>query len=231
MICVIVPVSNRALHHLEPHSLTLGTLNLRRMMHFNLRPIYCETWTPTTLLMEDYVVSRKGLDPAHKRKMSGKICTFVRVVVFKCVFYIWRRFRFLSLCSFGVRWEKSVEGFGVMTQSKVHPRTEQKGPEGRRHIALLFLWMGCVVNTTPRPLYPRERPGIQGGLQSRLGRVRKISPGFDPQTVQLVASRYTDWAILAPVWRLWQGKIEIVGENLSECHIVHEMRATSVSVL
>ena len=33
-----------------------------------------------------------------------------------------------------------------------------------------------------------------GGLQARSGRVRKISPlpGFDPRTVQPVASRYTD---------------------------------------
>jgi hypothetical protein len=38
-----------------------------------------------------------------------------------------------------------------------------------------------------------------GGPQGRYGRVRKISPlpGFDPQTVQPVASRYTDWAIQA----------------------------------
>jgi hypothetical protein len=35
-----------------------------------------------------------------------------------------------------------------------------------------------------------------GGPQGRSGRVRKISPppGFDPQTVQPVASRCTDWA-------------------------------------
>jgi hypothetical protein len=34
-----------------------------------------------------------------------------------------------------------------------------------------------------------------GGPQDRSGRVRKISPppGFDPRTVQPVASRYTDW--------------------------------------
>jgi hypothetical protein len=38
-----------------------------------------------------------------------------------------------------------------------------------------------------------------GGLQGRSERVRKISPppGFDPRTVQPVASRYTDWAIPA----------------------------------
>ena len=38
-----------------------------------------------------------------------------------------------------------------------------------------------------------------GGLQSRSEQVRKISPpsGFDPRTFQVVASRYTDRAILA----------------------------------
>jgi hypothetical protein len=37
------------------------------------------------------------------------------------------------------------------------------------------------------------------GPQSRSGRLRKIlpPPGFDPRTVQLVASRYTDYAIPA----------------------------------
>jgi hypothetical protein len=35
-----------------------------------------------------------------------------------------------------------------------------------------------------------------GGPQDRSGQVRKISlpPGFDPRTVQAVASRYTDYA-------------------------------------
>jgi hypothetical protein len=48
----------------------------------------------------------------------------------------------------------------------------------------------------------RETPGThftEGwvGPQGRSGRVRKISPlpGFDPRTVQPVASNYTDWAI------------------------------------
>ena len=47
---------------------------------------------------------------------------------------------------------------------------------------------------TRYPLYRRL-----GGSQGRSGRVRKISPppGFDPRTVQPVASRYTDWAIPA----------------------------------
>jgi hypothetical protein len=47
---------------------------------------------------------------------------------------------------------------------------------------------------TRYPLYRRL-----GGPQGRSGRMQKISPppGFDPRTVQLVASRYTDWAIAA----------------------------------
>ena len=39
-----------------------------------------------------------------------------------------------------------------------------------------------------------------GGPQGRFGRMREISPppqGFDPRTVQPLASRYTDWAITA----------------------------------
>ena len=48
---------------------------------------------------------------------------------------------------------------------------------------------------TRYPLYRRL-----GGPQGRSGRLRKISPspGFDPQTVQPVTSRYTDWATPAP---------------------------------
>ena len=54
--------------------------------------------------------------------------------------------------------------------------------------------------STRYPLYRRL-----GGPQGRSGRVRKISPpsppGFDPRTIQLVAIRYTDWAIPAETCR------------------------------
>ena len=48
---------------------------------------------------------------------------------------------------------------------------------------------------TRYPLYRRL-----GGPQNRSGQVLETSPspGFDPRTVQLVASRYTDYAIPAP---------------------------------
>jgi hypothetical protein len=63
-----------------------------------------------------------------------------------------------------------------------------------------------MVNATLRPLYPRERDPVPiaeetgGGGQGRSGRVRKISPppGFDPRTLQPVASRCEDCVITVP---------------------------------
>jgi len=74
-----------------------------------------------------------------------------------------------------------------------------------RGITLLFLdhctRRGWGVSVTPRPLFTPGKTRYPlyrrlGGLQSRSGQVRKISspPGFDPQTVQPVVRRYTDWA-------------------------------------
>ena len=66
------------------------------------------------------------------------------------------------------------------------------GVGGQRH-ALVTLPPG----KTRYPLYRRL-----GGPQGQSGRVRKISlpptPGFDPRTVQSIASRYTDCIIPAP---------------------------------
>ena len=48
---------------------------------------------------------------------------------------------------------------------------------------------------SPYPLYRRP-----GGTKGQYGRVRKIlpPPAFEPQTIQAVASRETDWAIFVP---------------------------------
>jgi NhaP-type Na+/H+ or K+/H+ antiporter len=72
---------------------------------------------------------------------------------------------------------------------------------GSRGIALLIVDLvarrGWVVNTTPRPLYPREIPGTHctgGWVGPRaVWTCAKIlaPPRFDPRTVQPVASRYT----------------------------------------
>jgi len=60
------------------------------------------------------------------------------------------------------------------------------------------------------PLYRR-----MGGSQGRSGQVRKISPprGFDPRTIQPVASRYTDWAARAHL-HLCSKKEFLFGKNV-----------------
>jgi len=67
--------------------------------------------------------------------------------------------------------------------------------------------MGWVVNATSRPLYPAEKTRYQlhrwlDENQSRSRPVWKISPppGFDPRTVQPVASHYTVYCILAHMY-------------------------------
>jgi len=56
-----------------------------------------------------------------------------------------------------------------------------------------------VVNATPRPLYPREKPGthcIGGWVGPSAGLEGSVKshppPEFDPWTVQPIASHYTD---------------------------------------
>jgi len=84
----------------------------------------------------------------------------------------------------------------------VHTRTGHEGPEGQyRYSSTLSLTSaldGWVVSATPRPLHARERPGthcIGGWVGLRAGMdgcgKSRPPPGFDPLTVQPVASRYT----------------------------------------
>jgi hypothetical protein len=77
-------------------------------------------------------------------------------------------------------------------KGKGHPVACHEGPDrGQRYSSTLSVT--SVIDgggwSTPRPsrLASRER-------EERFARVRKISPspGFDPQTAQPVASRYTD---------------------------------------
>ena len=83
--------------------------------------------------------------------------------------------------------------------------TGRTAHRGSRGIALLFhdhgTRRGWGVSATPRPLFTPGKTRYPlyrrlGGPQGWSGQVRKISPppGFDPRTVQPVASRYTDYA-------------------------------------
>ena len=68
------------------------------------------------------------------------------------------------------------------------------GVEGQHHAPTAL-----PPGKTRYPFYRRL-----GAPQDRSGRLRKISPppGFDPRTVQPVASRYTDWAMPAAAGRI-----------------------------
>ena len=96
-------------------------------------------------------------------------------------------------------------------KGKVHPITGHEGPEGEQ------MYSSTLPSTSAQDGVGGQRhapaalpPGKTryplhrrlGGPQGRSGRVRKISlpPGFDPRTVQPVASRYTDWATPIPTW-------------------------------
>jgi hypothetical protein len=115
---------------------------------------------------------------------------------------------------------KCPEGGKRYSSTLSWPR-HKKGVGGQHHAPAAL-----PPGNTRYPLYRRL-----GGPQGRSGRGRKISPppGFDPRTVQPVASRYTDWAtrpILAvkryPFSGLWSSLLsqgQPLGELISRCHI------------
>ena len=97
-------------------------------------------------------------------------------------------------------------------KGKFHPRTAHEGPEGDQKYSFTLSLTSALdgvggqshspatltVGKTRYPLY-----GRLGGPHGRSELVRKIqSPlGFDPRTVQLVASRYIVYAIPAHEWQ------------------------------
>jgi hypothetical protein len=87
-----------------------------------------------------------------------------------------------------------------------YPQNRPRRPRGGGDVQLysssnLNVRCGWVVKDTPRPRYPRERPGTHcigaGWKPVPVWTDGKISPptGFDHRTIQPVASSYTDWAI------------------------------------
>jgi hypothetical protein len=86
----------------------------------------------------------------------------------------------------------------VKVKGQVHLRTDYEGPQWVwRYSSTLSLTsaldgVGGQHHTPEKTRYQLHRR--LGGPQSRPGRLRTISPspGFDPRTVQPVASRYTN---------------------------------------
>ena len=87
---------------------------------------------------------------------------------------------------------------------------------------------GWVISNTPQPLYPPERPCTHftgGWVDPRAGLEgcgkSCPPPGFDPRTVQPVASRYTDWAIAAHY--LLIGEHVFFCSRLQQCLLTRNM--------
>ena len=85
------------------------------------------------------------------------------------------------------QWDAKLKGAGfvnIIVKVKVSPLQATKALRVGRGIALPFLrprhWRwGWGVSTTPRPLYPRERPGTHctgGWVGPRAGRAENLDP-------------------------------------------------------
>jgi hypothetical protein len=108
-----------------------------------------------------------------------------------------------SNCTWDPNWNKAVRKV-KFTLKQV---TKVQGGE-QTYSSTLSLTLRPDEDWWSMPHPGRIRPGKEthyplyrrlGGPKGRSGRVRKISPlpGFDPRTVQPVASCYIDWAIPA----------------------------------
>ena len=94
------------------------------------------------------------------------------------------------------------------SKSKVNPRTNHEGPEGKYRYSSTLSLTSSLDGGWSAPHPGRFTPGkdpdqfyrMLGGRQGRSGRMRKISlpPGFDPRTFQPGSSRCTDYALPAP---------------------------------
>ena len=104
--------------------------------------------------------------------------------------------------------ERSIDKWKV--KLKFHPRIDHEDPKGEYRysstLSLILVLDGAGgqrhVPAALPPVYSRYPLNRRlGGPQGRSEQVWKISPppGFDPRTIQVVARRYTDWAIPAPL--------------------------------
>ena len=103
---------------------------------------------------------------------------------------------------------RSLLAYCAKGKFKVHPRTGHEGTDGEQRYSCTLSLTSALDGVGGQRYTPTDLPPGKnryplyrrlGGPQGRSGRVREISPppGFDPRTVQPVASRYTDGAIPA----------------------------------
>jgi hypothetical protein len=105
-----------------------------------------------------------------------------------------------------------LQHYGKIKESigKVHRKTRHEGPEGEWVYSSPLSLTSALDGVSGQRHAPVALPRVKaryilyrrlGGRQGRSGRVRDMSPplGFDPRTVQPVATCYTDWAIQAHI--------------------------------
>jgi hypothetical protein len=97
----------------------------------------------------------------------------------------------------------------VKVKGKFQPRSGHEDPEGEYRNSSILSFTSTLDGVSSQGHATADLPPGKtrhqvyrrlGGPQGRSGRVRKISPPprFDTRTVQLLASRYTDYTIPAP---------------------------------
>jgi hypothetical protein len=113
----------------------------------------------------------------------------------------------------------------VNIKCTIHPRTGHNSPEDEyRYSSTLSPTSGLDgvddEQHTPAALLRGKRIGRTGlcGSQGRSGQVREIlpTPRFDPQTVQPVASRYTDYTTPAHKLCVYSEKESLETPNFRE---------------
>jgi hypothetical protein len=114
--------------------------------------------------------------------------------------------------TFRCYWKQKHGNFFIKIKI-VCPRAGCEGPEEEYRYGFTLaltsaLDAGGWLTPQPSSFIPRKETQYPlyrsvGGPQDRSGQVQKISPnpGFDPRIVLLVASHYTDWAILANFYK------------------------------
>ena len=111
----------------------------------------------------------------------------------------------------------------IKFRGKVHPIADQEGPEGE------YMYSSNLILASALGGWSTSRPGrfAQGKVPVPTvyesvwdpgpiwtGAENFAPPGFDPRTVQPVASRYTDWAIPAHVYVYMYEFLEIIRKKL-----------------
>ena len=159
--------------------------------------------SPSPGLWDSWVYTKWEINPTSNPQPGRQWCRSVRLLTHPVQLPRQDKYAFGKLEITSREIKSVLPWSNVMEMSKgkgkFRPGRGHEGPEGEsRYSSTLSLTSALDVGgwLTPRPGRFTPTKEIWYPLS---GWVRNISssPGFDPQTVQRIASRYTDWAISA----------------------------------